>query len=103
MNGSALESFLASIYVDSAARARFTADPFGEARQAGLSLEECASLASLNQNDLELVARSLVHKRQARQRARKISLAQTIWKAARRTFRIAELLTLKYLTRWRQF
>jgi hypothetical protein len=91
MNGSALESFLASIYVDSAARARFTADPSGEARRAGLSPEECVALASLDRNNLELVARSLSHKRQAKQRARKLSLAQKIWQAVRRTFRVTEL------------
>jgi hypothetical protein len=77
---------LASIYVDSTARARFTADSSGEARRAGLSPEECASLASLDRNNLELVARSLSHKRQAKQRARKLSLAQKIWQAVRGTF-----------------
>jgi hypothetical protein len=91
MNGSALESFLASIYVDSAARARFIADPSGEAIRAGLSPEECASLASLDRNNLELVALSLSHKREAKQRARKLSLARSIWQTVRRAFRITEL------------
>lgn len=91
MNGSALESFLASIYVDCATRARFIADPSGEAMRAGLSPEECASLASLDPNNLELVARSLAHKRQAKQRARKLGLAQKLWRAVRRRFRVTEL------------
>jgi hypothetical protein len=88
MNRSALESFLASIYVDSAARARFTADPSGEALRAGLSPEECASLASLDRINLELVARSLSRKRQAKQRARNLSVAQKFWQAVRNTFRV---------------
>jgi hypothetical protein len=88
MSGSALESFLASIYVDSEARARFTADPAAEAKRAGLSPQECTALASLDRNNLELVARSMSHKRQARQSARKFTLFQKIWQAVRRTFRL---------------
>jgi hypothetical protein len=88
MSGSALESFLASIYVDSEARARFTADPAGEAKRAGLSPQECAALTSLDRNNLELVARSLSQKRQAKQSARKFTLSQKIWQAVRSTFRL---------------
>ena len=88
MTGSALESFLASIYVDSEARSRFTRDPSGEARRAGLSSEECASLTSLDWNNLELVAHSLSHKRQAKQSARKLTLSQKIWQAVHSTFRL---------------
>ncbi len=79
MNGSAFESFLASIYVDSEARARFKADPAGEASRAGLSKAECASLANLDWNGLELTARSLAHKRRAMQRTGKFSLPEQIW------------------------
>ena len=52
MSGSALESFLASIYVDSEARARFIADPAGEAKRAGLSPQECVVLTRLDRNNL---------------------------------------------------
>ena len=87
MNDSALESFLASIYVDSAARARFIADPPGEAKRAGLTSDECASLANLDRNGLELVARSLTHKRRAKLRTRKSSLAKRFWQAVLSAFR----------------
>jgi hypothetical protein len=88
MSGSALESFLASIYVDSEARARFTADPAGEAKRAGLSPQECAALTSLDRNNLELVARSLPHKRQAKQSVKTFTLFQKSWQAVRSTLRL---------------
>jgi len=66
MNPPSLESFLAKIYTDPDARARFKADPGGEARRAGLSGEEAVALASLNWCDLELASRSFQNKRRAK-------------------------------------
>jgi hypothetical protein len=88
MNGSAVETFLASIYVDCEARARFVADPSGEARRAGLSSEECASLSNLDWNGLQLMARSLAHKRQAKQGVRKSSVPKWIWQSVLNAFHL---------------
>ena len=63
MSAREFEVFLARIYVDSVARARFQADPRGEARRAGLSEEECASLENIDWNGLELAACTYAHKR----------------------------------------
>ena len=63
MSAREFEVFLARIYVDSAARARFQADPRSEARRAGLSEDECAALENIDWNGLELAACSYAHKR----------------------------------------
>ncbi|WP_395021713.1 hypothetical protein [Dongia sp.] len=63
MSSVALESYLARLYTDAAARARFTADPEGEAAQAGLSAPECAALAACDRVGLEMAAESFGHKR----------------------------------------
>ena len=44
--GPTLESFLARLYTDAAARARFLEDPRGEAARAGLSEAEQERLAT---------------------------------------------------------
>ena len=44
MSPSALEAFLVLIHANSAARARFKADPYDEAKRTGLSDNECAAL-----------------------------------------------------------
>ena len=43
MSPSALEAFLVLIYANSAARARFKADPYDEAKRAGFSDNEVAA------------------------------------------------------------
>ena len=63
MSSPALERFLAKIYVDSDARARFLAAPREETARAGLSPEECEALSSIDRIGLEMAARSFAHKR----------------------------------------
>ena len=63
MSTPALERFLAKIYVDSEARARFLAAPHEETARAGLSSDECQALASIDRIGLEMAARSFAHKR----------------------------------------
>jgi hypothetical protein len=59
-----LEAFLARIYVDGQARARFLADPRGEAIKAGLTQPEAVALERMDLTGLELFAQSLARKRQ---------------------------------------
>ena len=61
--GSALEAYLARLYVDEKVRARFLFDPRNEARRAGLEPSECDDLARLDCVGLELAARSYAAKR----------------------------------------
>jgi hypothetical protein len=58
-----LEAFLARLYTDAGLRARFLADPRGEARRARLSDEEVLALVAIDRVGLELVAASLARKR----------------------------------------
>ena len=60
---SRLENFLARIYVDPAARARFLADPQAEAARAGLPEEQCRAIENIDRIGLEMAARSFAHKR----------------------------------------
>jgi hypothetical protein len=64
------ETFLARIYVDAEARARFKANPRGEAKRAGRSDEESAALQNADFVGLEMAARSLAIKRQRKQKNR---------------------------------
>ena len=64
MNDSRLESFLAQIYVDDNARARFLADPRGEASKAGLTPQEVEDVVKIDRDGLELLAESLKRKKQ---------------------------------------
>jgi hypothetical protein len=66
--GAAVEAFLARVFVDPVARARFLADPDGEVRRAGLAPEDARALAMLDLDDLELAARSFARKRSAHPR-----------------------------------
>ena len=59
-----VEAFLARIYVDAQARARFLSNPTAEAIQAGLSEEEVEAVKQIDQVGLELFALSLERKRQ---------------------------------------
>lgn len=68
MNGAGLEAFLAKIYVDAEARARFRAAPRAEASRAGLSAAECDALERMDWAGLELAARSFERKRAAKRR-----------------------------------
>lgn len=69
MSSVALETFLARLYTDSAARARFAADPEGEASRAGLSAAECAAMAKCDRDGLEMAAESFRHKRAQHRKA----------------------------------
>jgi hypothetical protein len=64
MSAREFEFFLTRIYVDARARARFKENPRAEARQAGLSEEECAALEKADFVGLEMAARSFARKRQ---------------------------------------
>jgi len=66
MSTTAFEAFLARIYVDPDARARFKADPYAEARRAGLSPEECAAIVKIDWVGLELATRSFAKKRRTK-------------------------------------
>ncbi len=71
MTGQNLEAFLARLYVDEKSRARFRANPRGEAQRAGLSDGEIRSLESIDWVGLELAARSFARKRRRKR--------QTFW------------------------
>lgn len=66
MNDSRLETFLARIYVDREARARFLADPRGEATKAGLTPQQVEDVIKIDRNGLELLADSLERKKHGR-------------------------------------
>jgi hypothetical protein len=61
----AFEAFLARIYTDAGARARFLEDPRGEARRAGLDPRDQDALAGVDRIGLEMAARSFAAKRAA--------------------------------------
>jgi hypothetical protein len=60
------EAFLARIYLDGDARARFLAAPRATALAGGLSDDEAAALERIDRRGLELTARSLAAKRARR-------------------------------------
>jgi len=64
MNTPELERFLAKIYVDAEARARFLVAPYEEASLAGLNEEQCRALERIDRVGLEMAARSFGHKRE---------------------------------------
>ena len=63
MTGPAFEAFLARLYVDPAARARFLVDRRGEALRAGLSPSEAEAVARVDADALALAADSFERKR----------------------------------------
>lgn len=63
MNDSRLETFLARIYVDEEARAKFLADPRGEATKAGLTAQQVEDVVKIDRDGLELMAQSLERKK----------------------------------------
>jgi hypothetical protein len=85
MSAANVEAFLARIYVDADARSRFKADPFHEARKAGLSNEECKAVEKVDFAALELAARSFAWKKQHK---RSRSWILSFVNALRRSFAI---------------
>ncbi len=62
------EVFMARLYVDASARARFIQDPGGEAASAGLTGDEIAAAVGIDRVGLELAAAGFAHKRRPRRR-----------------------------------
>ncbi|MCE9609676.1 MAG: hypothetical protein K8R23_05655 [Chthoniobacter sp.] len=60
------EAFLARIYVDAGARARFLADPRASCAAAGLSAEETEAAEKIDRLGLHMAANSLERKRSKR-------------------------------------
>lgn len=65
----AFEAFLARIYVDAEARARFLRDPGDEAGRAGLAPGEVSAMLRIDRDGLELAAASIAAKRRSAVRA----------------------------------
>ena len=66
MSAPRFEAFLAKLYVDETARAKFLADPKGEAVKAGLTAQEIEAVERIDRVGLDLLAQSLKRKRQRR-------------------------------------
>ncbi|MFN7934852.1 MAG: hypothetical protein U0R19_16100 [Bryobacteraceae bacterium] len=64
MSSPEFEAFLARLYTDPEARARFLQDRAAEARAANLTEEQIASLATLDADALEAAAHSFARKRE---------------------------------------
>ncbi|MGE0825597.1 MAG: hypothetical protein AB7G75_12230 [Candidatus Binatia bacterium] len=79
MSASAFEAFLARIYVDATARRQFLANPHREAQNAGLSEEECETLANIDRLGLELAADSFARKRARSPKTRQKELFILRW------------------------
>lgn len=65
MSDARFEEFLARIYVDEDARARFLADPRGEASRAGLTAQQIDDVVKIDREGLEMFAASLKRKKQS--------------------------------------
>jgi hypothetical protein len=66
MSASRFEAFLAKLYVDESARAKFLADPRGESIKAGLTAQEIEAVERIDRVGLDLFAQSLKKKRRRR-------------------------------------
>ena len=66
MSAARIEAFLAKIYADAKARARFLEDPRGEAARAGFMDREIDALEKIDRVGLELAAQSIERKRRHR-------------------------------------
>lgn len=66
MSDPRFEAFLARIYVDENARAKFLADPRGEATRAGLTADQVDDVVKIDREGLEMLAASLKRKKQGR-------------------------------------
>ncbi|MGA2811516.1 MAG: hypothetical protein ABSG16_08970 [Candidatus Acidiferrum sp.] len=71
MSSTALEAFLALLYVDGEARARFRVNPRREAERAGLTDEESAAVMKIDLIELEMTARSFAAKRKSKAKQRR--------------------------------
>ena len=71
MNSLALETYLATLYTDAAARASFLADPLRAARDAGLSEDDANALRKVDRAGLRMAAASYAHKRAQHRRPKK--------------------------------
>ena len=65
MSDACFEEFLARIYVDEDARAKFLADPRGEASRAGLTAQQIDDVIKIDREGLEMFAASLKRKKQS--------------------------------------
>jgi len=65
MSDARFEEFLARIYVDENARAKFLADPRGEASRAGLTAQQIDDVVKIDREGLEMFAASLKRKKQS--------------------------------------
>jgi hypothetical protein len=63
-----LEKFLAILYTDDDARARFLASPKEEARRAGLDEAQCEALESVDRVGLHMASRSFARKRELKKK-----------------------------------
>ena len=66
MSASRFEAFLAKLYVDESARAKFLADPRGESVKAGLTAQEIEAAERIDRVGLDLLAQSLKQKHRRR-------------------------------------
>ncbi len=66
MSAPQFEAFLAKVYVDESARAKFLADARGEAMKAGLTAQEVEAVAKIDRVGLDLFTKSLERKRRGR-------------------------------------
>lgn len=82
-----LEQFLATIYFDPIARARFLAAPATEASRAGLSEEQCLKLRNIDRVGLEMASRSFASKR-ASKKANSAPSAHPWWRNSIRSLRL---------------
>jgi hypothetical protein len=83
-----LERFLATIYVDPAARARFLVSPEAEASRAGLSEQQCLKLKEIDFTGLQMASRSFARKRASKQAALKSSRSSRWLKTLAKALRI---------------
>ncbi len=93
MNGSALEAFLARIYVDAQARERFARNPREEARRAGLAEEDCEALVRCAKTEhvaLAMAAQSFAIKRRNKNNVqrRRATAVGRVFVAAQRAIRM---------------
>lgn len=65
-----LESFLARLYTDAAARSAFLADPVSMARAAGLSEADAADMSDVDRPGLRMAAASYANKRERHGKAK---------------------------------
>ena len=66
MSAACFEAFLAKLYVDERARAKFLSDPRDEAMKAGLTAQEVEDVARIDLVGLDLLSKSLERKRRRR-------------------------------------